>query len=287
MGKLLLWQDLVTASLTGCIVTRLLPVPSGGYGCKQMSDSMFEQGYVEHYCTSQLQEKGTIRLLAQGRWERHNSYCSLCCSWLSTDFRCPCSALTFSAWDACVMLSSLWVANKRSLLISCWTFAEKRLHCYFCSVVFSMNFLSFPVQAALEMWGVKPPGVFCSTAGRWHALVWPGSRTTCSAGHHQAPIPSTSTILYQASQERGLGQSLCPVSSHEDEESLDITTVAQVSATQKRLCNFVLLTSREQQTGTASAQSAVLAAPLLLRAKSDGEEVHPFSWKMGMSLRLL
>lgn len=51
MGKLLLWQDLVTASLTGCIVTRLLPVPSGGYECKQMSDSVSEQGFVEHYCT--------------------------------------------------------------------------------------------------------------------------------------------------------------------------------------------------------------------------------------------
>lgn len=93
-----------------------------------------------------------------------------------------------------------------------------------------------------------------------------------SAGTQEVP-----QIFYQASQELGLGQSLCPLISHENEESLDITTVAQTSAAQKRLCNFVLLTSREQQIGTASAQSAVLAAPLLLRAKSDGEELHPFS----------
>lgn len=102
-----------------------------------------------------------------------------------------------------------------------------------------------------------------------------------------AGMQEETQIFYQASQELGLGQSLYPLSSHEYEETLDITMVAQISAAQKRLCYFVLLTSREQQTGTASAQSAVLAAPLLLRAKSDGEEVHPFSWKMGMSLHLL
>lgn len=68
-----------------------------------------------------------------------------------------------------------------------------------------------------------------------------------------------------------------PLSSRKREECLDIPKVAQVSAAQKELCNFVLLTGREQQVGMASAQSATLAAPLLLRAKSEEEEPSPFS----------
>lgn len=69
------------------------------------------------------------------------------------------------------------------------------------------------------------------------------------------------------------------LSSCKREESLDITTVAQIPAAQKRLCNFVLLTGREQQMWMASAPllAPILAAPLLLRAKSDEEELHPFS----------
>lgn len=71
--------------------------------------------------------------------------------------------------------------------------------------------------------------------------------------------------------------SMMPLSSHKREENLEITTVAQIAAAQKRLCNFVLLTGREQQKGTASAQSAILVASLLLRANSHEEEPHPFS----------
>lgn len=71
--------------------------------------------------------------------------------------------------------------------------------------------------------------------------------------------------------------SVMPLSSRKREESLDIPTVAQVSAVQKELCNSVLLTGREQQLGMASAQSTTLAAPLLLRAKSEEENPSPFS----------
>lgn len=70
--------------------------------------------------------------------------------------------------------------------------------------------------------------------------------------------------------------SVRPLRSREGEESLDITTIAQKTVAQKGLCNFVLLTGSEQQIGMASAQSAVLAAPLLSRAKSGEEVLHPF-----------
>lgn len=60
-----------------------------------------------------------------------------------------------------------------------------------------------------------------------------------------------------------------PLSSREGEESLDITTAAQIAAAQKGLCNFVLLTGREQPVRIAWAQSTILAAPLLLRTTAD------------------
>lgn len=78
-----------------------------------------------------------------------------------------------------------------------------------------------------------------------------------------------------------------PLSSHKREESLDITTVAQIAAAQKRLCNFVLLTGREQQKGMASAQRSILVVSLLLRANSHEEEPHPFSQQMSIVLCLL
>lgn len=56
-----------------------------------------------------------------------------------------------------------------------------------------------------------------------------------------------------------------PLSSHKGEESLDITTVVQIAAAQKGLHNFVLLTGGEQPVRIAWTQSAILAAPLLLR----------------------
>lgn len=40
---------------------------------------------------------------------------------------------------------------------------------------------------------------------------------------------------------------MMPLSSHKGEESLDITTVAQIAAAQKGLRNFVLLTGGEGQ----------------------------------------
>lgn len=74
--------------------------------------------------------------------------------------------------------------------------------------------------------------------------------------------------------------SMMPLSSCKTEEGLDITVAAQIPAEQEGLCNFVLLTGREQQMGIA--QGAILPAPLPLRAKSDEEEPHPFPKQMNM-----
>lgn len=64
------------------------------------------------------------------------------------------------------------------------------------------------------------------------------------------------------------------------EESLDITTVAQITAVQKGLCNSVHLTGRQQQMGMASAQCCT-GSIFALSMKSDKEEPHLLAHEYG------